>query len=53
MSLTDDLMDMSNPEVPKPRKPEPESRLVAIMIFLPWIAWIITLTALMLVVFKK
>ena len=55
MSLTDDLMDMGvPPEVERERaRQRAESRLAAAMVLLPWVAWMVTLTALMLVVLRE
>jgi hypothetical protein len=51
MSLTDDLMDMG--EQPERARQRTESRLTVVLVLLPWIAWIVTLTALMLVVLRE
>jgi len=56
MSLTDELMDMGlEPEEQREARARQrtESQLTAVMILLPWVAWMMTLTALMLVVLRE
>ena len=55
MSLTDELMDMGlDPGEREARaRQRTQSRLTAVMVLLPWIAWMVTLTALMLVVLRE
>ena len=55
MSLTDELMDMGLDHVERESRDRQrsESRLTTIMILLPWAAWMVTLTALVLVVLRE
>lgn len=57
MSLTDDLMEMGHQEervelAARPR-PSSESRLTTALVLLPWVAWLVTLAALLLVVLRE
>ena len=53
MSLTDDLMGMGAEPEPERERRRTESRLTAVMVLLPYVAWMVTLTALMLVVLAE